>query len=374
MKKRIFLIGLIGISFGVKAQNTFPATGNVGIGTTAPDAKLEIGNRNHGSMTGITNAFFTGTHFNLSLYSDQIYSSNGITGIISFGSKYNSSGTYTSGTKIYGFRPNYQTTGNYEYALGIDTRAHGKSSSRKFTILGNGNVGIGTSNPNMKLQVVGSTASGYNNTLSLDQHEWFNFGNKSGYGFINWFSQANTDRNGFVNTHSSVKASSISGGDGEIKFYTSLTNNGIGQSSSLVERMTIESNGYVGIGTINPDMKLTVKGNIHAEEVKIDLSIPAPDYVFRKDYNLRSIEDLEKYILENSHLPEIPSAKEFKQNGVMQAEMDMNLLKKIEELTLYTIQQYKEIKNLKREKEELKLLNQKLLELQSRLEKLESQK
>ncbi|MBG6129160.1 hypothetical protein IWQ47_000148 [Aquimarina sp. EL_43] len=374
MKKTILLIGLIGISFGIKAQNTFPTTGNVGIGTTTPNAKLEIGNRNHGSTTGITNAFFTGTNFNLSLYSDQIYNSNGITGTISFGSKYNSSGTYTSGVKIYGFRPNYQTAGNYEYALGIDTRTHGGSSSRKFTILGNGNVGIGTSNPSMKLQVVGSVASGYNNTLSLDKQEWFNFGNKSGYGFINWFSQANADRNGFINTHSSVKASSISGGNGEIKFYTSLANNGIGQSSSLVERMTIESNGYVGIGTMNPDMKLTVKGNIHAEEVKIDLNVPAPDYVFKKDYNLRSIEEVERFIKKNSHLPEIPSAKEFEQNGVMLAEMDMNLLKKIEELTLYTIRQDKKIKNLERKNEELNSINKKLIELQLRLEKLESEK
>ncbi|WP_411032058.1 hypothetical protein [Spongiimicrobium sp. 3-5] len=128
----------------------------------------------------------------------------------------------------------------------------------------------------------------------------------------------------------------------------------------------IGANGKVGIGTTNPDMKLTVNGHIHAEEVKIDLSVPAPDYVFKKDYNLRSIEEVEEFIKENSHLPEIPSAKEFEQHGVMQAEMDMNLLKKIEELTLYTIQQQKEI-------EELKLQNKRLLQLQLRLEKLESE-
>ena len=132
-------------------------------------------------------------------------------------------------------------------------------------------------------------------------------------------------------------------------------------------RLTISFNGNVGIGTTNPDMKLTVKGNIHAEEVKIDLNVPVPDYVFKKDYQLRTIEELEKFIEENNHLPEIPSAKEFKRNGVMQAEMDMSLLKKIEELTLYTIQQQKEI-------EELKVQNKKLLEIQSKLEKLESKK
>ncbi|AUP79253.1 tail fiber protein [Flavivirga eckloniae] len=139
-------------------------------------------------------------------------------------------------------------------------------------------------------------------------------------------------------------------------------------------RLTISYNGNVGIGTINPDMKLTVKGNIHAEEVKIDLNVPAPDYVFKKDYYLRSIEEVEDFIKENSHLPEIPSAKEFEQNGIMQAEMDMNLLKKIEELTLYTIQQEKKINKLEKENESLKLLATQFEALQKRLEKLENSK
>ncbi len=133
-------------------------------------------------------------------------------------------------------------------------------------------------------------------------------------------------------------------------------------------------NGFVGIGTISPDMKLTVKGNIHAEEVKIDLNVPAPDYVFKENYNLMSIAKLEKFIKENGHLPEVPSAKEFEQDGVMLAEMDMSLLKKIEELTLYTIQQENKIEKIREENEQLKLINTKLLELQSRLEKLEQKK
>ena len=137
--------------------------------------------------------------------------------------------------------------------------------------------------------------------------------------------------------------------------------------SQDIDRLVISANGYVGVGTSNPDMKLTVKGNIHAEEVKIDLYVPAPDYVFKENYKLRTIEELEKFIKQYSHLPEIPSAKEFEQNGIMQAQMDMNLLKKIEELTLYTIAQEKKIK-------ELESLNKKFLELQSRLEELESKK
>ncbi|WP_255409462.1 LamG domain-containing protein [Aquimarina sp. I32.4] len=104
------------------------------------------------------------------------------------------------------------------------------------------------------------------------------------------------------------------------------------------------NNGKVGIGTTTPDSKLTVKGKIHAEEVKIDLSVPAPDYVFKKEYDLLSIEEVQAHIKEKGHLPNIPSAIEMETNGVELGIMNMKLLEKIEELTLYTIDQEKKIK------------------------------
>ncbi|WP_143070781.1 tail fiber protein [Flagellimonas taeanensis] len=104
--------------------------------------------------------------------------------------------------------------------------------------------------------------------------------------------------------------------------------------------------GKVGIGTLTPDAKLAVKGNIHAEEVKVDLSVPGPDYVFKDRYNLKSLEEVQNYIKEHGHLPNIPSAKEMEDNGIQLGEMNMKLLEKIEELTLYTIQQQKLIEDL----------------------------
>ena len=77
-------------------------------------------------------------------------------------------------------------------------------------------------------------------------------------------------------------------------------------------------------------------------------AIEAPDYVFAQDYNLRPLSDVEAYILKNSHLPEVPSAKEIKNNGVDVQEMNMTLLKKIEELTLYVIDQDKKIDRLQK--------------------------
>lgn len=105
--------------------------------------------------------------------------------------------------------------------------------------------------------------------------------------------------------------------------------------------------GNVGIGTTEPDAKLTVKGDIHTQEVTVDLQgAVTPDFVFEEDYVLQSLEDTEEYIQANKHLPEIPSASEMEENGFKLKEMDLKLLQKVEELTLHLIQQNKKIKNL----------------------------
>jgi hypothetical protein len=107
----------------------------------------------------------------------------------------------------------------------------------------------------------------------------------------------------------------------------------------------------VGIGTPNPDAKLTVKGAVHAEEVRIDVVVPGPDYVFRRDYELRSLDTLQQYIDQHSHLPEIPSAAEMEKNGIEVSTMNMLLLKKVEELTLYILEQEKRIRALEQQKD-----------------------
>ncbi|MHC0446349.1 hypothetical protein ACWA1F_13145 [Flavobacterium sp. 3-218] len=118
----------------------------------------------------------------------------------------------------------------------------------------------------------------------------------------------------------------------------------------------------VGIGTTVPDEKLTVKGKIHTQEVRVDIAGPlVPDYVFADDYKLKSLQEIESFIKENKHLPEIPSAKEIEKNGLMLAEMNMVLLKKMEEMTLHMIEQSKELRRVKEQLEkqdnEIKKLN-----------------
>ncbi|WP_318308958.1 hypothetical protein [Flagellimonas crocea] len=133
------------------------------------------------------------------------------------------------------------------------------------------------------------------------------------------------------------------------------------------------STGNVGIGTSNTQgYMLAVAGNMVAEGVKVELEGNWPDFVFLKDYELQSLKEVEAYIKEHGHLPNVPSAEKIKKDGINLGEMDATLLQKIEELTLHSILQQKEI-------DSLKVLNQKLTEqnkliqsLEKRLLKLES--
>lgn len=127
------------------------------------------------------------------------------------------------------------------------------------------------------------------------------------------------------------------------------------------------TSGNVGIGTINPDSKLTVAGNIHAREVKVTVTAGA-DFVFADDYALPDLKAVEAYVKENKHLPEIASAAEMEANGLLLAEMNIKLLQKVEELTLYTIQQEKELEKQRKANEEQQALIQQLI---SRMELLE---
>ena len=126
----------------------------------------------------------------------------------------------------------------------------------------------------------------------------------------------------------------------------------------------LKINGTMAIGTDNYNGSgygLYVADGIRTEAVQIDAETNWPDYVFARDYQLNSLNEVEAFIQKNSHLPNVPSAKEINEKGIDVVEMDATLLRKIEELTLYTIRQNKQIKSLKQ-------ANQTLLQ---RLEKLE---
>lgn len=148
----------------------------------------------------------------------------------------------------------------------------------------------------------------------------------------------------------------------------------------------------VGINTTNPNSRLTVnspanthevsfsvtKGNhsndvfrvynngvVWATEVNIKLAQDFPDYVFAKDYQLMTLEELEAYIAEHGHLPNVPSANEVKENGLSLGDVQVKQMEKIEELTLYTIEQQKLIEQ---QQEMIKLLQKQVESIQEKLE------
>lgn len=124
------------------------------------------------------------------------------------------------------------------------------------------------------------------------------------------------------------------------------------------EVMRVNAAGQVGIGTsdVPAEYTLAVGGAMIAERVKVQLQADWewPDYVFAETYKIKSLEDLSEYIKEHEHLPGIPSAKEVKKEGIDIGSMNAMLLKKIEELTLYTIQQQNIIIHQAEEMNELK--------------------
>jgi len=115
--------------------------------------------------------------------------------------------------------------------------------------------------------------------------------------------------------------------------------------------------GTMGIGTTNVALltqyKLAVNGGIVATSMDIQGTVPASDFVFERDYKLRSLSETEAFVNKNKHLPEVPSAEEFKKNGYSVGVMDDILLRKVEELTLYLIEMQKQNDVLKAKVEKL---------------------
>jgi hypothetical protein len=146
------------------------------------------------------------------------------------------------------------------------------------------------------------------------------------------------------------------------------------RSNNVDNRMVIDPNGNVGIGTTNPDQLLTINGTIHAKQVNIDLNVPVPDYVFDHNYKLKTLSEVNRYILVNKHLPEIPSAASMAKEGVNVTELNMKLLQKVEELTLYLIEKDKQVKSQQQQIDIQQQVNtQQAQQLRSQQEQLQSQ-
>jgi hypothetical protein len=150
-------------------------------------------------------------------------------------------------------------------------------------------------------------------------------------------------------TNSATSQYGIGIQSGTLQFYTAGADRmafGYGSSAAMTETMVFYPfTGQLGIGTYNQGAyKLAVNGSIHSAEVVVETGWA--DFVFDKKYKLPPLSDVEKFITTNNHLPGIPSAQEIQTNGLKVGEVQTKMMQKIEELTLYIIEQDKKIKKL----------------------------
>jgi len=207
--------------------------------------------------------------------------------------------------------------------------SHGSNvdGERLLTIKNTGYVGIGISEPIAKLDINGNMRVNSN----------------SQYTFLTLGQQINDQ---IIVDNTSQK---YFGGGYFFRVHNEAT------SSKYVDALMIDENGNVGIGVNPPQNKLDVAGKssfsdnmkvnakIEAKEIKVTQT-PTADFVFEEDYALPTLEAVEQHIKEKKHLPEIASAKEMEKEGVNVGEFQIKLLQKIEELTLYSIEQNKQLK------------------------------
>jgi hypothetical protein len=158
-----------------------------------------------------------------------------------------------------------------------------------------------------------------------------------------------------------------------IRGYTGFSNTSPGgfpqDSQSFRDVLTVVGNGNIGIGIANPANKLSVAGTISAKEVRVNST--GADYVFEDSHRLMPLDELEGFIKANKHLPGIEPAREMEKNGLPVSATVTAQLAKIEELTLYAIEQNKQAKELKAELQAQKTIN---LALEARLTALETRK
>jgi len=324
---------------------SFVSLGNLGIGVVNPQFRLSIPDLNENISIG-NNVFINGEG-STGRITNNAYRDNGWQ-IHDVSSKAVTIEMRDSGAiEMYGTKTN--GIADWQKMFGLD-------APNNTVYFPSGNVGVGTVTPAAKLDILAPAISGSEKILQLKvsdaSADYLEFANSTAGGGMyipNIKGYHTTDNRQALSVVAEIGSSNDTGSEPVMIFDSRVSGVAVtwrplfAWASYGNRKMTLTSEGNLGIGTTTPDEKLTVKGKIHTEEVRVDLSVPAPDYVFADNYNLPTLESIEKFIKSEKHLPEIPSAKEMEANGVELGTMNMLLLKKIEELTLYQIELLKKI-------------------------------
>ena len=322
-------------------------TGNVGIGTNIPVEKLTVQTTNNspgisqrGEGGNVISTYIGGTSAGIGTFSQtnmRIFS-NGISRMLIA----EATGNVGIGTDNPTEKLTVQTLNN---SYGISHL--GEGGNILATRMGGTSAGFGTfSHTNMRIFSgsnsvifiaeatgnVGIGAVGDNPIYKLDVGDRIRIRSGNGTTAGVWLNNpANTATNGFMGI-----ADEVSTG-----FYGNVSGWGLIMNTNT---------GNVGIGTLNPTYKLSVNGDIRTKEVVVETGWA--DYVFGEKYQLRSLAEVEKFIRQNNHLPNIPSAKEVEANGLHVGDVQKRMMEKIEELTLYLIDANKKIERLEQMIEE----------------------
>ncbi|HET9430090.1 MAG TPA: hypothetical protein VFO70_02880 [Chitinophagaceae bacterium] len=345
MRTFIFLFGCLLFSSFLCAQN-------VGIGTSAPEVKLHVVDSisvydgTNGAYINIQNVPLLGTDGSMS------------------GIRFRVDGVNAGLNARYKGGILFQKTGSWGVgSIHFVTNAIGNNSSvtandARMTIASGGNIGIGTIDPVLgKLDLRGSTggnllhaavSSGTGFSMSVvtaDPTFGFNTMLNSGYKFMG---------NGYAGMFQ------YSPSTGDLKYFSSNASGTAGNAITFLGTFfTLDAAGRLGLSTTAPTAKLHVNGNmviggsavnpatgyslsidgrVICEEARVQNNVDWPDYVFRENYKLLPLDQLEKIIREQGHLPNIPPASIVKKEGFDLGGMNARLLEKIEELTLYILQ------------------------------------
>jgi hypothetical protein len=309
--------------------------GKVGIGTTAPDALLQIG---HGTQN--QNNIFRGLILDGGWTNTSARSQNLVT-FKATNSVNPNPFDDISGESLKNFHIGIVTDSEYYYS-GTSRFSIINGGQERFSVKANGNVGIGTETPEAKLHI----NNGQNSDAAI-------LATSNEYNKLIVSSGVTTPV--YVSTFKITHEFGTNRNNGYISFHRGGSYDGgfLSFGSSGIERLRIDGNGNVGIGTYTPQYELDVCGTIRAKEVKIDLNCVVPDFVFKEGYPLMDLNELKDFVQTKHHLPEIPSEKEMHENGMNMMELQLKLLQKIEELTLYTFQQEEKINALEEKLEKI---------------------
>lgn len=294
-------------SWDTTNDDLYYTTGNIGVGIATPGAKL------HSLSTGEQLRL----GYDTSTYAAIRTTSEGNLSILPTGGDVTvTGGVRTSGVGSFLGSKALFSTGSGDAYLAL----HDNESNREILLhtdgdsyLTGGNVGIGTTDP-----------QGILHTKSNDWGVVFQSSSTLNKRMQLFFRDSGLNQTGRIG----IDISGIN--DNDLQFIA---------GSGSTPQLHIEDSGNVGIGTTNPSSKLAVDGTITSKEVVVTVDQAAwPDFVFEKDYALRPLEEVEQFIAEEGHLPEVPSAEEVAEGGVAMGVMQATLLQKIEELTLYLLE------------------------------------